>query len=120
MLLNAKRLEPAGRNISGGKRDFSACPAYRHQHIVAARVEQAVLRQRSRSHVADDGTSDERLAAPRLCLGRGLRLLRDGNAMTRADQASEVVFRSEEHTSELQPLMRISYAVFCLKTKNTN
>src|SRR3546814_10763922 len=26
--------------------------------------------------------------------------------------------RSEEHTSELQPLMRISYAVFCLKTKN--
>src|SRR3546814_5648183 len=29
------------------------------------------------------------------------------------------VFRSEEHTSELQSLMRISYAVFCLKKKNT-
>src|SRR3546814_4692997 len=28
------------------------------------------------------------------------------------------VFRSEEHTSELQSLMRISYAVFCLKKKN--
>src|SRR3546814_1869217 len=28
-----------------------------------------------------------------------------------------IVFRSEEHTSELQPLMRISYAVFCLKKK---
>src|SRR3546814_6729794 len=28
--------------------------------------------------------------------------------------------RSEEHTSELQSLMRISYAVFCLKKKNTN
>src|SRR3546814_3063762 len=27
-------------------------------------------------------------------------------------------FRSEEHTSELQSLMRISYAVFCLKKKN--
>src|SRR3546814_6112406 len=27
--------------------------------------------------------------------------------------------RSEEHTSELQSLMRISYAVFCLKNKNT-
>src|SRR3546814_7536564 len=27
-------------------------------------------------------------------------------------------WRSEEHTSELQSLMRISYAVFCLKTKN--
>src|SRR3546814_18255358 len=29
------------------------------------------------------------------------------------------VFRSEEHTSELQSLMRISYAVFCLKNKKT-
>src|SRR3546814_5273829 len=28
--------------------------------------------------------------------------------------------RSEEHTSELQSLMRISYAVFCLKTKQIN
>src|SRR3546814_4453093 len=31
---------------------------------------------------------------------------------------SGVVTRSEEHTSELQSLMRISYAVFCLKKKN--
>src|SRR3546814_1969440 len=30
-----------------------------------------------------------------------------------------VAFRSEEHTSELQSLMRISYAVFCLKKKTT-
>src|SRR3546814_13806494 len=29
-------------------------------------------------------------------------------------------FRSEEHTSELQSLMRISYAVFCLKKKKNN
>src|SRR3546814_6241275 len=29
-------------------------------------------------------------------------------------------YRSEEHTSELQSLMRISYAVFCLKNKKTN
>src|SRR3546814_8458026 len=31
-----------------------------------------------------------------------------------------LLVRSEEHTSELQSLMRISYAVFCLKKKNTN
>src|SRR3546814_8063216 len=31
----------------------------------------------------------------------------------------EVASRSEEHTSELQSLMRISYAVFCLKTQKT-
>src|SRR3546814_5798698 len=29
-------------------------------------------------------------------------------------------YRSEEHTSELQSLMRISYAVFCLKKKKTH
>src|SRR3546814_7283030 len=33
------------------------------------------------------------------------------------DAAVELVQRSEEHTSELQSLMRISYAVFCLKKK---
>src|SRR3546814_10158061 len=31
----------------------------------------------------------------------------------------EQIVRSEEHTSELQSLMRISYAVFCLKKKTT-
>src|SRR3546814_4689451 len=41
------------------------------------------------------------------------------------DRPLHVDFRSEEHTSELQSLMRISYAVFCLKKKkyikiNTN
>src|SRR3546814_2128935 len=35
----------------------------------------------------------------------------------RRDMHREVVARSEEHTSELQSLMRISYAVFCLKKK---
>src|SRR3546814_6880457 len=35
------------------------------------------------------------------------------------DQATTVAKRSEEHTSELQSLMRHSYAVFCLKKKKT-
>src|SRR3546814_7390278 len=39
-------------------------------------------------------------------------------ALTSAQGVSEV--RSEEHTSELQSLMRISYAVFCLKKKTYN
>src|SRR3546814_10494526 len=34
-----------------------------------------------------------------------------------ADMPGTLVVRSEEHTSELQSLMRISYAVFCLKKK---
>src|SRR3546814_8629498 len=37
-----------------------------------------------------------------------------------ADRLDEIALaRSEEHTSELQSLMRISYAVFCLKKKKT-
>src|SRR3546814_5512185 len=35
----------------------------------------------------------------------------------KADAQSKIEDRSEEHTSELQSLMRISYAVFCLKKK---
>src|SRR3546814_3321231 len=34
------------------------------------------------------------------------------------DQLAHLMLRSEEHTSELQSLMRISYAVFCLKKQN--
>src|SRR3546814_3868699 len=50
---------------------------------------------------------------------RGLRCL---VLLTKADKlrfgAAKTALRSEEHTSELQSLMRISYAVFCLKKKN--
>src|SRR3546814_20879927 len=37
--------------------------------------------------------------------------------LSRSEGARTMIFRSEEHTSELQSLMRISYAVFCLKKK---
>src|SRR3546814_19730637 len=42
-----------------------------------------------------------------------LKVLRDGISESR--KYAQIVSRSEEHTSELQSLMRISYAVFCLK-----
>src|SRR3546814_7754579 len=42
------------------------------------------------------------------------------NAYMRSRQCWRVVDRSEEHTSELQSLLRISYAVFCLDTKNND
>src|SRR3546814_1543811 len=50
----------------------------------------------------------------------------DGHAVDRAMDVmalaplAEVPVRSEEHTSELQSLMRISYAVFCLTKKDVN
>src|SRR3546814_6420178 len=39
-------------------------------------------------------------------------------SLLRQETLQITAFRSEEHTSELQSLMRISYAVFCLKYKN--
>src|SRR3546814_7741751 len=47
-----------------------------------------------------------------------LRYRRDGSIWVKAPFVRELPIRSEEHTSELQSLMRISYAVFSLK-KNT-
>src|SRR3546814_6102066 len=41
-----------------------------------------------------------------------------GGQQQRIALARAIASRSEEHTSELQSLMRISYAVFCLKKKN--
>src|SRR3546814_6106135 len=50
--------------------------------------------------------------------------LEGGIALDQCDAADEGLrrneARSEEHTSELQSLMRISYAVFCLKKKQQN
>src|SRR3546814_10451192 len=48
---------------------------------------------------------------------RDVHPLRHANA-TAVERINSM--RSEEHTSELQSLMRISYAVFCLKKKNTH
>src|SRR3546814_8638771 len=50
---------------------------------------------------------------PDFCAGCGAR----GYDGSQYDIDGRTVYRSEEHTSELQSLMRISYAVFCLKKK---
>src|SRR3546814_9794384 len=42
------------------------------------------------------------------------------NKVFLAGRITSDITRSEEHTSELQSLMRISYAVFCLKKKKTH
>src|SRR3546814_5078025 len=73
------------------------------------------LRLRDR-HAHDVGVAPaaevERLAA-------GLRMGAD-DGMDRAGAGRDIGHRSEEHTSELQSLMRISYAVFCLKKKKNH
>src|SRR3546814_4290031 len=63
---------------------------------------------------------DKPLAIPEWHSFRGL-VVPGGKRKTNADKSGLVALicaRSEEHTSELQSLMRISYAVFCFQTKN--
>src|SRR3546814_3926503 len=57
-----------------------------------------------------------------IVLGKQGSRIKEIGAKARAELAALLghpVHRSEEHTSELQSLMRISYAVFCLNKKNT-
>src|SRR3546814_10612271 len=68
------------------------------------------LRQEIRPHVAVRIRSrDLRQGRPHLAV-----------VSDRAPGTQAALHRSEEHTSELQSLMRISYAVFCLKKKKRN
>src|SRR3546814_3047696 len=69
--------------------------------------------------------SKARFLAPAYHQRLTLRAKRGGNAVDqpfalpqRVRLVAAEALRSEEHTSELQSLMRISYAVFCLKKKN--
>src|SRR3546814_9785161 len=71
-------------------------------------------RRAGRSDTQPGGGADRCLTRGRLCRRRrcGRRLVEVARG-----QRKNMVERSEEHTSELQSLMRISYAVFCLKKK---
>src|SRR3546814_1563118 len=73
------------------------------------------LFRRRHARAGRDGVSAALLRLERVACIRGDRLLFEGLSLTLARGE-----RSEEHTSELQSLMRISYAVFCLKKKKTS
>src|SRR3546814_8048908 len=63
-----------------------------------------------------DVGDDRKIADMRKGRGHAAPLAAESRAVSSLDHPP----RSEEHTSELQSLMRISYAVFCLKKKNHN
>src|SRR3546814_2869715 len=60
--------------------------------------------------------------AAAVCNGHHLAPLcrQTGNDLLASGRGTVLTLRSEEHTSELQSLMRISYAVFCLKKKKNH
>src|SRR3546814_10548338 len=93
----------------------SEVPAGPHQ--ADARREECIAKAldtlRRREKVAEQADAVGTEAKPDHCRCEQ----RDGNRGSPAPGFGEALQRSEEHTSELQSLMRISYAVFCLKKK---
>src|SRR3546814_4415346 len=101
---------PLGR--SSGR--AAAAPPAVTLSALASAVPQHVMRQEDVVRRVKALFGDRRLDIDRL-------LPAFGNAGIETRRSCvPIEWRSEEHTSELQSLMRISYAVFCLKKKKTN
>src|SRR3546814_8064147 len=83
---------------------FPYTTLFRSEAECAARAQARQILRGPLPSVPDGATAAVRTCETR---ARGADPMRDQSA------------RSEEHTSELQSLMRISYAVFCLKKQNT-
>src|SRR3546814_8599220 len=98
-----KRLYAGDAAPAGGDRRSHCARRFRHRLFVAGLSAQGQLFQ------------DQDRPQLRARRGAELRRKRGHHPRDRGDGG-----RSEEHTSELQSLMRISYAVFCLKKNNNN
>src|SRR3546814_6931488 len=72
--------------------------------------------------IDDQGEGNHRLRGGRVLPGLGRRIAQGGQVGQQWQPGGilqdDAGHRSEEHTSELQSLLRTSYAVFCLKKKN--
>src|SRR3546814_2162581 len=102
--------------ISQGSSEHSICCVVRADQAERGRAAIAA------AFSADTATGSTQAVSitPDICV---LAAVGDGMVGTPGVAArlfSGLAQRSEEHTSELQSLMRISYAVFCLKKKKTN
>src|SRR3546814_3289906 len=105
-------------------REFATCDPdyYVHEQRMFVRLMKKGLAYRRNSVVNWDPVDKTVLANEQVIDGRGWRT----SALVEKREIPQWFLkitdyaRSEEHTSELQSLMRISYAVFCLKKKKQN
>src|SRR3546814_3624264 len=105
-LSTAKLVNPSSRaGHEASKAGAVSCPQIRPGPCHVVELLPAAARRRRRAGARRGGGGGQGRA-------RGDRHVAEGRARPGA------CARSEEHTSELQSLMRISYAVFCLKKKN--
>src|SRR3546814_9076046 len=100
-------------------RKIGAITAAQHEHAAVLPAPAVVAIDERHRRLSRPAMRDRhRLAVGRRPGGRGQRWNGRHRGQRRHRGAKAVAaLRSEEHTSELQSLMRISYAVFCLKKK---
>src|SRR3546814_6758347 len=98
------------------QRPYGASGWRQQRQQMAARIE-ALERELDGQHRALHATDEQTGLSYRLILGNLIGLAREGETPSLPSLRYLLGARSEEHTSELQSLMRISYAVFCLKNK---
>src|SRR3546814_7915935 len=94
------------------KADRGAAPGDRSDERLARDIAVAQAAELLQRLIEDEARGDD--------AHRGIRLDDRGVGVEQRRDRLEPHHRSEEHTSELQSLMRISYAVFCLTKKNTH
>src|SRR3546814_10280901 len=92
---------------------FPYTTLFRSERLCAAHRNGPVARRRRRSRTAGSGLCRRGNQGPLAAAHRDAPAGQSAGSHRRSEPV-----RSEEHTSELQSLMRISYAVFCLKKKN--
>src|SRR3546814_9110953 len=102
--------------LEEGWSDVVIVPASEHFH--SWEYEKAAKRKGGRVYVDVRSTGEVTFHEGYLSAKEARRAAR-GDDPERAKLARPEVTRSEEHTSELQSLMRISYAVFCLNKKKS-
>src|SRR3546814_2526671 len=114
-------IEPIGGEVGGGHDGLALAQQDAQPHVMALLALQAFRSTQALGMRQADGAEVHRVGRIRANLlgfgdevaEQGKRIVRGGHGLSR-----KAMGRSEEHTSELQSLMRISYAVFCLKKKN--
>src|SRR3546814_2443293 len=114
IMIGHQNLGKCGRAFAAGEK--AGCADRKKDHLLHVRFQLPRALAHAAHRVCATCPQKLRPCAPRplLCaLAPTLRRGVDRSSSTRRAEAA----RSEEHTSELQSLMRISYAVFCLKKK---
>src|SRR3546814_4373833 len=99
--------------VQRDRRRCDLCPTARPGAGVAGRAAAKLRSRHPQLHSLRDGTRRDRRAQGQ----SRQRLFQEAEEFSAGSEGPESAIRSEEHTSELQSLMRISYAVFCLKKK---